>query len=131
MERITAERKSCEILLETGGHRSLENIPKNVHIVMDIKLPGSGEESSVLKSNFSFLKKTDEIKFVITDRNDFESAVKWIHDYGLNEICQVLFSPVYGKLDAAELADWILQDKLNVRLMLQLHKIIWGEKRGV
>jgi len=131
INKIYADRKSCKILLETGGHRSLANIPDQVHIVMDIKLPGSGEENKVLLSNLNILKKTDEIKFVIQDRNDFLTAVNWIHEHSLTDTCQILMSPVYEKLEPDELARWILSERLNVRLMLQLHKIIWGEKRGV
>ncbi|MDH5655122.1 MAG: 4Fe-4S cluster-binding domain-containing protein [Spirochaetia bacterium] len=131
INQLSLHRKLSKILLETGGHRSIEKIPESVHIVLDVKLPGSGEERNFLKQNFNFLKISDEIKFVISDRKDFNSASEMINRYKLNEVCSLLFSPVHGKLHPEELAEWILKENLNVRLMLQLHKIIWGEKRGV
>ncbi len=114
-----------KILLETGGHRSLESVPAFVHIVMDIKLPSSGETAHDFASNLSYLKPDDEIKFVIADEKDFQAALGWIQSYDLTRRFQVLISPLAG-LDLKKLAQWVLDSKLTMRLQLQLHKYIWG-----
>lgn len=116
-----------KILLETGGHRSLEGLPASVHIVMDIKLPSSGETEHPFEANLSHMKPTDEIKFVIADRNDFEAAVQWIRRLALDRRFQVLLSPVWGALMLADLAAWTLEEKIDARMQVQLHKIVWGE----
>jgi len=121
-----------QVLLETGGHRLLEGLPGSLHIVMDVKLPGSGEATHEFAANFPFLKPTDEIKFVVADRADFDRAVHWIREHDLTSVCQILFSPVWGRAALRELAEWILESRLPVRLQTQLHKHIWGgEARGV
>lgn len=119
------ERLGKKILLETGGHRSLREVPDFVHIIMDIKLPSSGEQNHPFADNLEYLKSTDEIKFVIQDETDFQTAVEWIQGYELDRRHQVLISPVHG-MDLKKLAQWVVDAKLTVRMQLQLHKYIWG-----
>ncbi len=120
-------RRGKKTLLETGGHRLLNGLPAHVHIVMDIKLPSSGEHHHPFADNLPFLKKTDEIKFVVQDRTDFDAAVGWIRGHGLESICELLISPVWGKISLADLAQWILEEKIDARMQVQLHKLVWGE----
>ena len=115
-----------KVLLETGGHLSIDGIPSSVHIVMDVKLPDSGEDGHDFSRNFPHLKASDEIKFVLASRNDFNRALEWIREYNLTDACQLLMSPVWGRLDIKELASWILEEKLRARMQIQLHKYIWG-----
>lgn len=121
------------VLLETGGHVSLERVPEGVVTVMDIKCPGSGESERMDWRNVGRLKPRDEAKFVIRDREDYEYARKVVRDHELvRRVHAVLFSPVHGVLDPRELAAWVLEDRLPVRLQLQVHKYIWGATtRGV
>jgi len=126
---LTGPGYGKKILLETGGHKNLAKIKDFAHIVMDIKLPGSGEEAHDFAFNFPLLKKTDEIKFVIAHRKDFEKAVEWIRIFQLDRF-QILFSPVWGEVKFDELAKWILAEELNVRMQIQMHKIIWGAATG-
>ncbi len=97
---------------------------------MDIKTPGSRMSRGFYKENLKFLKTSDEIKFVIVDENDYLWARKILLERGLTERCPVLFSPVHATLAPASLADWILRDRLPVRMQVQLHKILWGEARA-
>ena len=132
IEILTSTPYNKKVLLETGGHRSLNGLPKQVHIVMDIKLPSSGEENYDFAANFPYLKPHDEIKFVIQDLEDFKTAEKWISKYDLQNKCNLLFSPVWEQLPLADLAQWILEAKLDVRMQAQIHKVIWPKKdRGV
>ncbi len=110
-----------EVSLETNGSLSIYRVPRNVHIVMDIKTPGSGEGDSFLWENLKFLKPTDEVKIVIVDRRDYEWA-KGILDK--LEGFTVNFSPAHGILDPGELARWIIEDRIHVRFNLQIHKYI-------
>jgi 7-carboxy-7-deazaguanine synthase len=128
IEGLIAPPHSKRILLETGGHRSLERIPKAVHIVMDIKLPGSGESDHDFVSNLRHLKGTDEIKFVVADRGDLETAGRWIRDFRLDGLCEILISPVFDALILKDAAEWICENRVNARLQTQLHKIIWGKE---
>ncbi|HBS06562.1 MAG TPA: 7-carboxy-7-deazaguanine synthase [Leptospiraceae bacterium] len=123
MDRLNNMGK--KILLETGGHRSLENVPSYVHVVMDIKLPSSGETGHDFEANFIHLKKSDEIKFVVAGESDFLAALDWVQRFDLSHRFQILISPVAG-LDLKKLAQWMLDSKLTMRLQLQLHKYIWG-----
>jgi 7-carboxy-7-deazaguanine synthase len=116
--------------LETSGAVDISDIDERVRIVMDLKTPGSGEESKNMVSNIELLKPNDEIKFVIADRDDYEWSKARIKEYRLIDHCEILFSPVYGKLAPRILADWILDDQLRVRLQVQLHKLLWGEEPG-
>ncbi len=118
------------VSLETSGAVDISDIDERVHIVMDLKTPGSGEESKNMVSNLELLKTNDEIKFVIADRNDYEWSKARIKEYRLIDRCEILLSPVYGKLTPRLLADWILADQLRVRLQVQLHKLLWGDDPG-
>jgi len=115
------------VLLETGGHRSLAQVPAAVVKVMDVKCPASGQAHAMEWSNLGLLLPHDEVKFVIADRGDYEYARGIVQAHGLDRRCHaVLFSPVHGVLDPSELASWVLADRVPARVQLQLHKIIWG-----
>ena len=121
-----------EILLETNGTIELEKVPDHVTKIVDVKCPGSGEENSFLLENIEFInKEKDEIKFVLSDKNDYDWAKNFIKKHDLQKFI-ILFSSVLEKLEPQKLAKWITEDKLSVRMQLQLHKLIWGkDKRGV
>ncbi len=119
------------VSLETGGAISISEIDKRVKIILDIKTPGSGEEKKNFWENLELIKPKDEIKFVITNIEDYLWAKKVLIREKLNEKALILFSPVYGDIEPKELADWILKDQLQVRFQIQLHKIIWGQIPGV
>ena len=121
------------VLIETGGHRSLAEVPRDVIKVMDIKCPGSGEAHRMDWSNLDHLLAHDEVKFVINDRADYEYARDILSRHALDDkVSAVLFSPVHGVLDARTLSEWVLADRLPVRVQLQLHKYIWEPgTRGV
>jgi 7-carboxy-7-deazaguanine synthase len=121
------------VMLETGGHISVERVPPAVIKVMDVKCPGSGEEAHNCWDNMTRLAPHDEVKFVIRDRADYEYAKDVVARYSLAGRCAaVLVSPVHGTLHPRDLAAWMLEDRIQVRLQLQLHKYIWGpEVRGV
>lgn len=119
------------VSLETSGSITIEHVDPRVMIVMDLKTPGSGEMSRNLLSNIPLLKKTDEVKFVITDRADYDWAKDILLEHDLAGRCNVLFSPSYGQIPLEALAGWIVGDNLPVRFQVQLHKIVWGEKPGV
>ncbi len=130
MERLLEE--GYEVLLETSGALDVSRVPKGVVKIMDLKCPGSGEVHRNRLGNLRYLSPRDEVKFVIGDYRDYLWAKGVLEQHGLPERCQVLFSPVFGRLDPEELAEWILKDHLPVRLQLQLHKYIWGpDVRGV
>jgi 7-carboxy-7-deazaguanine synthase len=122
-----------EVLLETGGHLSVADVPAAVVRIVDVKCPGSGEASKMHWPNLDLLQRHDEVKFVIRDRADYEYARDVAVRHGLaRRVAAVLFSPVHGVQDPQALAAWILEDRLAVRLQLQLHKFIWSpETRGV
>jgi 7-carboxy-7-deazaguanine synthase len=121
------------VMLETGGHLSADDVPEGVIRVIDVKCPGSGESDRMHWPNLDRLRPTDEVKFVIRDRVDYEYAREVVGKHRLIGRCAaVLFSPVHGLLDARPLAEWILADRLPVRLQLQAHKYIWDpQTRGV
>jgi 7-carboxy-7-deazaguanine synthase len=120
-------------MLETGGHRSVDQVPAGVVRVIDVKCPGSGESDKNHWPNLDRLRPSDEVKFVIRDRVDYEFARGVVAAHGLGGRCAaVLFSPVHGVLDPKALAEWILADRMPVRLQLQAHKYVWGaDVRGV
>ena len=118
--------RGYEVLLETGGSLNIGNVDKRVKCIVDFKCPGSGMEKKNLWDNVTHLKKSDEAKFVIGDRNDYEWAKKKIGEYGLMEKCAVLMSSVFSALEPKILAEWILADKLNVRFQIQMQKYIWS-----
>ena len=119
------------VSLETSGAMDISQVDHRVAVIMDIKTPGSGEESKNLWTNIPYLKAKDEVKFVLADRADYDWAREILEKYQLTEKSPVLFSPVYKTLPPADLAKWVLEDHLPVRMQLQLHKILWGEKPGV
>ena len=112
-----------EVLLETSGSYPIDNIDPRVSVIMDLKAPGSGEDDRNLLENLTVLKPGDEVKIVLADRNDYEWACQTIQNHEIK--VPVLFSPVHGELDPAVLAEWIIQDRIPVRLHLQQHKYIW------
>jgi 7-carboxy-7-deazaguanine synthase len=130
--RMLLER-GHEVLIETGGHVSVAEVPDGVARIVDVKCPGSGESHRNHWSNLGILTARDEVKFVIRDREDYEYARDVVKTHGLEpRVAAVLFSPVHGVLPPADLAAWILEDRLRVRLQLQAHKYIWGAHvRGV
>jgi 7-carboxy-7-deazaguanine synthase len=131
MQRLLMAGK--RVLLETGGHRSIEDVPAGVIRIVDVKCPGSGESERMDWGNLERLTPADQVKFVIRDRADYEYARDVVQRERLaDRVAAVLFSPVHGVMDAKDLAAWILADALPARLQLQVHKFIWGaEARGV
>ena len=120
-----------QVSIETSGAMEISQVDQRVSVIMDIKTPGSGEESKNLWSNIAVLSAKDEVKFVLVDRADYDWAKQTLGRYDLPSKCPVLFSPVYKTLPPEQLAAWVLQDHLQVRMQVQLHKVIWGEKAGV
>lgn len=143
MERLL--RDGYELMMETSGERPLENVPKAVHKIVDIKCPGSGEGGSFRPANLETLTRGDEVKFVIANRGDYEFAREFIGEQRLAEQAgQVLLSPAFSKtafgerstanclLDPRELVEWMLADGVPARLSLQIHKYVWEpQKKGV
>jgi 7-carboxy-7-deazaguanine synthase len=131
MDRLLQAGKT--VLLETGGHRPIDDVPAGVVRILDVKCPGSGESSKMAWSNLACLTATDQVKFVIKDRADYEYARAVIAREALaGRVAAILFSPVHGVMDSRALAEWILADRLPVRLQLQTHKYIWSaDARGV
>lgn len=126
-------REGYEVLVETNGSRDISLLPHPIKRIMDLKSPSSGEMDNNRLENLLYLRHGDEVKFVIADSNDYEWAKVTIGggDYPSSTV-QTLFSPVQGRLEARQLAEWIIRDRLPVRLNLQVHKYIWpGIERGV
>jgi len=119
-----------DVSLETGGAIDTGAVDPRVSVILDIKTPGSGEVEKNLWGNLQHLKPKDEVKFVLCDRSDYDWAKQVLAERALSDKCSVLFSPVYQQVNPTELAEWILQDKLPVRMQVQLHKILWGEVAG-
>jgi len=120
------------VLLETSGTVDIAPVDPRVHIILDVKCPGSGMTDRMHWPNLSKLKAKDEVKFVLADRADYDWAREILVRYDLATRCSVLFSPVFGSLDVRQLAEWILADRLPVRFQLQMHKYIWAsDMRGV
>jgi len=119
----------CTVLVETNGSMSIREIDRRAVLILDIKTPGSGMSGEMDFSNLAHLKQSDEIKFVLTGRADYEWAKEIMSRYALGEKCHVLLSPVFGNLSPEQLAVWILEDRLDVRLNLQLHNYIFGPGR--
>ncbi|MCM8596302.1 7-carboxy-7-deazaguanine synthase QueE [Accumulibacter sp.] len=118
------------VSLETSGALDIGGVDARVSRVVDLKAPGSGESQRNHWANLRLLTANDELKFVLKDRADYEWARQQVIERQLSALCPLLFSPVYGDLSPALLADWILVDRLPVRLQVQLHKILWGGERG-
>ncbi|MBA2652425.1 MAG: 7-carboxy-7-deazaguanine synthase QueE [Tatlockia sp.] len=131
---ITLLKELCDagylVSLETSGARDISEVDKRVMIVMDLKTPGSGENSKNLFANLIHLKQSDQIKFVLCNRDDYDWANSIMREHRLSGRVQVLFSPSWNELNPTKLADWIVQDKLPVRFQLQLHKILWNDAPG-
>lgn len=123
--------QNFKVSLETGGGLSIKEVDPRIKIILDIKTPESGEEKKNYWENLNFIHLKDEIKFVLCSREDYDWAKKIINQYKLPEKCDVLFSPAYQKLNNTDLGNWILEDQLPVRMQIQLHKLLWGEKPGV
>jgi len=122
-----------EVCLETGGHQPLEAVDPRVHKIMDLKCPSSGMSHRNRFENIGCLSSADEVKFVIADRADFEWACRQVERFSLpSRVGAVLFSPVWGRRAHAELAQWVLDSGLQIRLQLQLHRLLWPDAtRGV
>ena len=114
-----------EVLLETAGHMDISKIDPRVKKIMDIKCPSSGESEKTFWKNIDFLKMDDEIKFVVGTQEDLKFSRQIIEKYELSNRCQILISPVFDKITNQEVAEWILQSHLPVRMQIQLHKVIW------
>ena len=121
-------KNKFKVMLETSGSLAINSVPAKVIKIIDLKCPGSGEENKNLWENLNHLTSTDEIKFVIADKTDYEWSKKVLQDYELDKKVPVLFSPVFEKLKLKDLTEWILEDNLPVRLHTQLHKYIWDQK---
>lgn len=115
-----------EVLVETGGHHDISVLDPRIHVILDVKTPGSGMEAHNDLANLERLRPGDEVKFVLADRADYDWARARVREAELDERAVVHFSPVHGRLDPRELVKWILEDGLFVRLNLQLHKYVWG-----
>lgn len=128
----TLINEGFELLLETGGSEDIKGVPPQTHIILDIKCPDSRMAHRNLWSNLGLLKPTDEIKFVVASKADYQWAKQIIAKHDLDQRFQVLVSPAYGLIQPKDLSSWIVEDKLNVRLNLQLHKFIWSPRaKGV
>ena len=124
----TLIEKGYKVSMETSGSIDISEVNKNVSIVMDLKTPSSTEQHQNRYENIALLENKDQLKFVIASKSDFDWCCSILEN---NEILSdVLFSPVYESLKPAQLADWILEKQLNVRLQVQLHKILWGDEKG-
>ena len=119
-----------DVSLETSGAVDVSDVDGRVVKVMDLKAPGSGEESRNRWSNLDALTRRDQIKFVLADRADYEWARAVIAQRDLARVCEILLSPVHGTLEPRDLAEWILADRLPVRMQIQLHKLLWGAQPG-
>ncbi|MGV7221026.1 MAG: radical SAM protein [Nitrospinales bacterium] len=125
MDRLL--EKGYQVLVETGGSLSIAKVPEAVVKIIDIKCPGSGEDSKNNLDNLNHLESKDEIKFVILDRKDYEWSRSFLLQHTSLLKAKAIMSPVYEKLGLKELAEWVLEDNLPVRIQTQLHKVIWGK----
>ncbi len=121
-----------EVMMETNGSLSIAQIPREVRKILDCKLPGSGMAEQNDYENYKLLASHDEVKFVISDRNDFDFMLNVIERHQLTEYTQnLLASPVWGRVGFEELAEWVITSRAPVRMQLQMHKLIWGNRPGV
>lgn len=124
--------KGYKVSLETSGAMDTSEVDSRVVTVLDLKTPGSGEVSRNMMSNLEHMQTHDQVKFVICNREDYEWSKQCVEEQGLlSKVQDVLFSPSYKELEAVTLAEWVLADHLNVRVQVQLHKQLWGDKEGV
>ena len=119
-----------KVSLETGGAISIADIDPRVYIVLDVKTPASGEEANNRYDNLDLIQDKDCLKFVICDREDYEWSRNFVTERNLDGLCEVFFSPSADQLNAKDLAEWILEDRLNVRFQVQLHKVLWDDAQG-
>lgn len=119
-----------KVSLETSGAIDITAVDARVARIVDLKTPGSGEVHRNLWSNVAQLRQSDEVKFVVCSRTDYDWAVSQLKEHDLAARCDVLFSPSHGQVSARQLADWIVADRLPVRFQTQLHKLLWGEEKG-
>lgn len=119
-----------EVSVETSGAIDISNVDPRVVCVVDLKTPASGEETRNKYSNIAKLKPIDQVKFVICNREDYDWSINKMTEYNLADKCEVLFSPIHGELKASDLADWIIEDNLPVRMQIQMHKYLWGDEPG-
>ena len=131
MQELCDRQKT--LLLETSGAHDISRVDPRVHRIMDLKTPGSGELERNRYENIAFLTRRDEVKFVIGSREDYLWSKQKIHEFQLVDRCgTVLFSPIFGRIDPRTIVEWMLEDQLQVRFQLQMHKFIWApETRGV
>ncbi|MBR7120906.1 MAG: radical SAM protein [Lentisphaeria bacterium] len=121
-----------EVLLETNGAVSIAQVPEQVRKIIDCKLPDSGMSDRNIFENYALLLPHDEVKFVVSSRRDFDWAVGVIDQYELEtKTPNLIFSPVWGKVEFENLAQWVIDSGRNIRMQLQLHKLIWGDRKGV
>ncbi|MEJ2619867.1 MAG: 7-carboxy-7-deazaguanine synthase QueE [Candidatus Thiodiazotropha sp.] len=119
-----------DVSLETSGALDISEVDPRVMRVIDLKTPGSGEAQKNRMANLGCLRENDQLKFVISNRDDYEWSRAMLKTHQLEKQCEILFSPVQGKQNPTQLADWILQDGLNVRFQIQLHKLLWDDQPG-
>lgn len=119
------------VSLETGGAIDISPVDPRVSVILDVKTPASGEMQNNVWTNLDHLKAADEVKFVLCNREDYDWAKQFITERQLADKCTILFSPVYQQVNPTELAEWVLADRLPVRMQIQLHKVLWGERPGV
>lgn len=119
-----------QVSLETSGAMDITEVDQRVMKILDIKTPASNEIEKNLWGNLAALKIHDEIKFVLCDEEDYTWAKRVLHGRALTKICPVIFSPAYNQLSPTTLADWILRDNLQIRMQIQLHKLLWGTQQG-
>ncbi len=122
--------RGYQVSIETSGSLPVNEIDPRVVMVMDLKTPASGEMDNNCYDNIPLMKATDQIKFVICDRGDYEWAKELVLQKQLDQQCQVLFSSAFAQVSPVELADWIIADQIPVRFQLQLHKLLWGDEPG-
>ncbi|MGR8947634.1 MAG: 7-carboxy-7-deazaguanine synthase QueE [Gammaproteobacteria bacterium] len=122
--------EGLQVSVETSGAISIEKVDPRVRTILDIKTPGSCEDKKDLPTNIDHLKPGDEIKFVICDRKDYDYALDKVIQNDLAKHYQILFSPSFGQVEPQELAQWMMNDKVDARLQLQLHKYLWGDEPG-
>lgn len=124
--------KGKKLLIETGGSESISDLPPETHVILDLKPPGSGMTDRMKWENIKLLKSSDEIKFVVANREDFEWSIEIVKKYDLENICTLNLSPAFGLVKPEDLVNWQLESGINFRLNMQLHKYIWHpRKKGV
>ena len=127
--RLLCDR-GFNVSLETGGALDISGVDRRVYIVLDIKTPASNEESNNTYANLEYIKPSDCLKFVICNEDDYNWSKQFVADSDLTSVCDVFFSPSADQLSATDLADWIIRDKLFVRMQVQLHKVLWQNEAG-